>query len=188
MRGDELFKGQCFIANGVISNIRMLGESYYVKFKYGNKITTFLGTRIQSGVGCEFDNRLSKDEEKRLGTLSRGQSVLIVGKGDGRSFGVVLFHHCAIVATASEAMDYIGDYYFKKSLSDRGMAKVNAWWRKAAAAGNSFAMCNLGNRYAHQPVPDYAKAMAWYRKAEQSGDPQVAKLAAKQIKKIEAEK
>ncbi|MCC8196540.1 MAG: hypothetical protein LIO49_07060 [Ruminococcus sp.] len=44
--------------------------------------------------------------------------------------------------------------------------------KKAADAGNSIAMINLGNIYEYGELgePDYKKCFIWYKKAAESGD------------------
>lgn len=62
-----------------------------------------------------------------------------------------------------------------------------SWYRKAAAAGNGDSMYNIGLIYYNgQGVSqDNAKAMEWFRKAEQSGDLQAGPLAAKAIQQMQ---
>ncbi len=53
------------------------------------------------------------------------------------------------------------------------------WYRKAADAGNAYAMFEIGNMYLHdrQGIPkDHQQAVAWYRKAAAAGHPKAIDL------------
>jgi TPR repeat protein len=49
-------------------------------------------------------------------------------------------------------------------------AEAMRWYRKAADAGNSWGMYNIGALHGWGVRQDYAEAMKWFRQAADAGD------------------
>ena len=73
--------------------------------------------------------------------------------------------------------------------SPPNFVKAIKWYRKAAAAGNSYSMTDIGMLYgAGQGVPqDNSEAMQWFRKAAESPNPEVRQTAEKGVKELQAQ-
>ena len=70
-------------------------------------------------------------------------------------------------------MDNLGDMSWHGTGTQRDASEAMEWWRKAAAAGSTMAMLNIGAAYLRGAgVPkNLAKAKAWFEKAAAAGDP-----------------